>query len=295
MTSVVLNVMRPLKITLPLALGLLISVQDVVASEATPNAKIIKCGLAFTKPGFVSVDAFVESVNLRKGIWGELLMPDDFPEYENPLQFRRPLSESAWSDGVVVIHQTRNSAIVFADNKANRTAPFCAVVFLLAKEGRRFHVVDFIRRATGYESYSAIAKPKVLNLQSGGFLHFYFTEFLGGRKWDFDTDEFYIVRHNKFRRTLLLKNVSAYLSPADAYREFTQDADVHVNRGRLLLTVKRSWSMDEKPETQQTLNVAFRWNSRQLQFTSPRAATLMLKEPNSWSGDGLPSPPSGDH
>ncbi len=42
MTSVVLNVMRPLKITLTLGLGLLISVQDVVASEATPKAKIIK-------------------------------------------------------------------------------------------------------------------------------------------------------------------------------------------------------------------------------------------------------------
>ncbi len=153
-------------------------------------------------------------------------MQDYNTEYENPLQFRRPLSESAWSDGVVVVHQTRISAVVFADNKVNRTAPFCAVVFLLAKEGRRFHVVDFIRRATGYESYSALAKPKVLNLHSGGFLHFYFTEFLGGRKWDFDTDEFYIVRHNKLRRTLLLKNVSAFLSPADPYREFTQDADV---------------------------------------------------------------------
>jgi hypothetical protein len=258
------------------------------ANDDTPKVKSFTCGPAFRGPGYATVDDFIEHLESRSSPWQDLLMPDDFPEYENADDFRKPLSGK-----IKVIHRFGNSAIIFVDNKPFRTSPFSAVIFLLERKNHRFHVADFVRKSTGYESYSDVSEPKILKLQPHRFVHFYFTEFLGGRKWDFDTDEFYIVRNERFQKTLTLKNVSAFCSPAAPYREFVQNVDVTASHGRPYFTIERIWSMDGRDDQKHQFTVVFRWNRRTEKFSSSQAGSITLKEPSSWSSEGLPEPPAG--
>jgi hypothetical protein len=214
-------------------------------------------------------------------------MPDDFPSYDKRADFEAPLAQ-----GPQVVHREEKAGLVYAHNKPFRTSPFCSVVFLLVKKGDHFHVADFIRRATGYESYSDTSEPRILPLRPEGSVHFYFTEFLGGRKWDFDTGRFYMVLNNRLRPTLALQNDAAFLSPADPYGEFTQSVEVSVVQGRPTVTVHRSWVKKEGAERKEEFSVEFHWNARRQRFTSRNAVKLLLLEPTeTWTAKGLPQPP----
>ena len=255
------------------------------ASDETPKVKSFTCGPAFRRPAYSSVDDFVEHLASRDRPWRELLKPDDTPEFDNADDFGKSLSGK-----VTVLHRAKDSAIVFVDNKPFRRSPFCAVILLLERKKGRFHVTDFVRRASGYGGYSDVSEPKILNLRPHQFVHFYFTEFLGGRKWDFDTDEFYLVRNGRFQRTLILRNVSAFCSPAAPYREFEQNAEVTEFNGRPRFTIERNWSTDGRDDQKQEFTVTFRWNPHTQKFTSSQAGTITLKQPPSWSSEGLPHP-----
>ncbi len=258
----------------------------VLASERVPKVKTFKCDAVFQRPGFATVEDFMEKVRAREDPWRDLLAPDASAEYDDPAALAGPLSK-----GLTVVHRSKEFAIVFAENTRFRRSPYADVVFLLWKTGRRFHVVDFIRRSIGYESYSVVAVPKVLKLEPRRFVHFYFVEYFGGRKCGFDTAELWLVGNHKFQRTLLLEDDGAFLSPAHPYREFDQTTEVSVSRGRPLMTVQRTWRMDEQDVQRQNFTVLFRWNARLEKFTSPHAGKIPLKEPDSWSGEGLPTPP----
>jgi len=279
--------MKSKAISFMLILWAMIPSVESLADGETPRVRKFRRGPVFQRPAFKTIEDFVEAVRMRRYPWMELLTPDDIPSFDNPADFSRPLA-----DGVRVIHQTERMAIVYADNKPSRTAPFSSVIFLLEKKRNRFHVADFIRRATGYDSYSGTGEPKVLKLRPFGFVHFYFSEFRGGRRWGFDSDEFYIVRNRRFYHTLVLKNDGAYLSPAAPYREFFQSAEVGVSEGRLEMAVHRIWGMEDGGDLDQKFSVAFHWNSRTQRFASADAGRLQLKKPGqTWTADGLPKPP----
>ncbi|MEP6668341.1 MAG: hypothetical protein ABJF10_04265 [Chthoniobacter sp.] len=254
---------------------------EVKADEA------VACDLAFRRPGFSTVEDFVDAVQSRGAPWDNLLTPKVDPQFDNPDDFH-----AALTDHVKVIHRARNFAIVFADNKPGRVSPFCAVVFLLERKERRFHVADFIRRSARYQSYSYIGDPQPVKLRPSGLYHFYFTEYLGGRKWGFDSEEFYVVSGGRFHRTLVLKNVGAYLSPADPYREFTQDVQVSVRQGRPRIAIHRIWTEEGKEDREQSIATVCTWNSQSLRFIGPKVRGFSLKEPEVWSGKGLPKPPA---
>ncbi len=266
---------------LALLLPAMIAPAKTEEDQEAPKVETIQWEAAYARPGYASIEAFAESVNSRQQPWGELLMPDAVAEFERPAIAGLPLSETFSSGGVFVVRRNQTSAIVFADNKHFRSSPFCAVVFLLSRTGGQFHVTDFIRRSEGYESYSDVAKPTMLKLQPDIFPHLRFTQFLGGRKCEFDTDEFYVVRHNKFQRTLLLKNGGAYFSPADPYREFGQDADIRVKRGKLCVAVRRFWTTDDERKQEQTFTAGFRWNGRLFRFIGPKAGMITCNAPES--------------
>jgi hypothetical protein len=130
----------------------------------------------------------------------------------------------------------------------------------------------------------------MLRLQPSRYAHFYFQEYLGGRKCGLESDEFFVVKDGRLRRTLFLKNVGAYLSPADPYGEFSQDAEVSVTEGRPRITITRRWVSDSG-EQEQKFSVLFRWDSSTQRFFSPRSRTLVVKEPEPWTAKGLPKPP----
>jgi len=262
---------------------------DETATEPDAPAKSFQCGLRFRRPGFASVDDFVQVVTAREAPWSELLQPDKIPEYDTSNEIVAPGAME-----VDVIHRTRRQAIVFAQWKANRTAPFSAVTFLLTKQGSRWHVSDFIRRSTSYESYSELRPPTMLKLRPEEHLHFYFRNYMGGRRLGVDTDEFYMVEGSRFRRTLLLKNDGAYISPADPWREFVQDAQVSAVSGRLRIRVQRTWGLENGEERKQAFTVTFRWDPKRHKFVSPSEGRIFVNEPSAWSSKGLPAPPAGE-
>jgi hypothetical protein len=273
-------------ITVLLALSTIVPNMKAWADDETPKVKTFRCGPVFRKPGFRTIDEFVEDVRARNDPWRELLMPDTIPEYFDREKFLAPLS-----DGMEVIHRSKETALVYAHNRPYGRSPFCSVIFLVEKKGHRFHVTDFIRRSVGYESYSDTEVPKVLKLEPRRFVHFYFAEDLGGRKWGFGTDEFFAVRNHRFQQTLLLKDDDAYLSPVDPYREFSQTAEVSVTRGRPCIRVQRSWTTADGEEPKENFSVLFHWNSHTQKFTSARAGKLQLAKGKLWSAESLPKPP----
>ena len=94
-------------------------------------------------------------------------------------------------------------------------------------------------------------------------------------------------------QTLQLGNVGAYLSPAHPYREYFQRAEVGVFRGQPRVTIQRIWAMngeEGEDERKQEFAVDFRWDARMEKFVGPRAEAISLKEPEVWSGEGLPAP-----
>jgi len=269
------------------ALFTILLTANAVASEDAPRIRLIKWGPVFQRPGFASVNDFVEKLRSPKDPWRRLLTPDHVSEYRDDNAAPHPFSK-----GTEIIYQSGRAAIVFADHKPFRDSPFCSVIFLLAKKRGQFHVADFIRRSAGEESSSTVGEPKILKLKPHGYLHLYFTDSIGGRRWEFDTDEFYIVRDNRFHQTLTLHNDGAYLSPADPYRSFAQAAEVGVSRGRPHIVISRSWVTKDDSEPEQKFSVLFRWNSRSGKFTSPKVTNITLKEPTLWTAEGLPKPPA---
>lgn len=279
--------MHRITISLVLRAFAFVLLSGTAAAQDPSKVKNFPWRSVYQKPGFANVDTFVEKLRHREKPWGELLMPDDLPDYEMPEDFTDPDRTE-----VTVIYRTKGSAIVFAKNKPHRQAPFSALIFLLTKTGRHFHVTDFIRSATGYESYSDVNVPEMLKLQPREYPHFYFVNYFGGRKWDFGTAEFYLVKDRRFRRTLTLKNVDAYLSPAAPYRDFSQTAKVSVRDGRPLVQIGRQWSFDSGENASEDFSIVFHWNPHSQSFTSTNPRRITLLEPPSWSGEGLPKPPA---
>lgn len=270
-----------------LVLGTSAWISRAADTETPAPAKVLVRGPRFQRPGFPDLDDFVQTVQAREHPWRELLEPDKNSDYNEPEEVVAP---GAWE--IKTIHSSRRQAIVFVRYKANRRAPFSAVVFLLSKTGHRWHVNDFIRRSVSFGSYSDVRVPKLLRFHPSGHLHFYFTEHLGGRKLGTDADEFYMVDANRLHRTLFLRNDGAYIGPADPWLEFGQDATVSVVNGRLQVRVQRTWRLQSEEERKQTFVVTFRWDSRRKKFASRQANTLSLPEPSAWTAEGLPSPPA---
>ena len=278
--------MPPRNLLLLLVFLAFLSAATAQDQEPVPKVGAVECGPLFRKPGFASIANFAEAVQAGKAPWGKLLTPDPSPESGST-----EAVGAIMPDSVTIMHATEDSAIVFARQKQGRTAPFCVVIFLLEKKGTRFHVTDFIRRSEGYESYADVSQPQILHLQPKDAVHFHFTVYLGGRKWGFDTDEFYMVRSGRFRSTLTLKNVGAYLSPADPYREFSQSADVGVSDGNPRVVIHRSWGIEGGRDRRQEFTVAFQWDAQAERFVSENADRISLREPKLWTGAGLPKPP----
>src|SRR5436190_14197298 len=94
-----------------LALAISAIVLNTASASAgePPKVKAIPWGLVHQRPGFATVDAFIEKLRLREDPWGELLMPDDIPEYENLKDFTDPERLVT-----TVIHRSKESAVVFA-------------------------------------------------------------------------------------------------------------------------------------------------------------------------------------
>lgn len=258
-------------------------------ADGSPNA--LRFGPRFRNPGFASIDDFAHAVQAREVPWDALLEPDKSadPDYDFSKEIVAP---GAWQ--VDVIHHSARSAVVFIRYKPNRTAPFTAVVFLLSRVGKRWHVSDFVRRSASYMSYSDVVTPKLLKLHSGGRLHFYFRNYMGGRKLGVETDEFYMVGGNRLRRTLLLQNDGAYISPADPWREFDQSSEVSAVAGRLRVHAQRTWGLESGEERKQSFTVIFRWDPRRKKFVSTNASRLYVNEPSAWTSKGLPAPPAGE-
>lgn len=248
-----------------------------------------RCIPRFHNPSFPTVDRFTEVLQAQERPWSELLEPDKIPEYDASDEI-----VASWALQVQAVHHSARQAIVFAQYKANRTAPFSALIFLLTKEGRRWHVSDFIRRSVGYGSYSVVKPPTILKLRPSRHLHFYFQNELGGRKLAVETDEFYMVEGSHLRRTLLVKNVGAFISPAEPWREFTQSAEVSAVSGRPRIGIQRTWGLENGEERKQSFAVTFRWDLRGRKFVSPNAGKLSVNEPIAWTSKGLPAPPSGE-
>jgi hypothetical protein len=245
---------------------------------------------AFSQPGFATVEGFTDHLQSGAEPWRDLLIPDPAP----PGAAAKNGAKEMQVEDAVIVHRSKDAAIVFARNKTNRTAPFCAVVFLLTRTGDRFHVTDFVRRSENSGSYSDVVAPRLLKLDPSFGVHFYFMDLLGGRRWGFDTLEFFAVKGGKLHPTLLLKNVGAYLSPARPYREFFQSAEVAVFRGQPRLMIERIWAMEGEEgddERRQEFAVDFRWDRRAEKFVGPRTEVVSLKEPETWTGEGLPAPP----
>ncbi|HSI14640.1 MAG TPA: hypothetical protein VK961_21490 [Chthoniobacter sp.] len=272
-----------------LILGASAFAADTKAARPDAQADSFRYDPRFRTPRFASVDEFVHVVESREAPWDILLQPEKSPDYDASAEVVAPGALE-----VDVIRHSPAQAIVFAQYKANRTAPFSAVIFLLSQKGDRWHVSDFIRRSVGYGSYSEISRPQMLKLRPTEHLHFYFTDFMGGRKWGVDTDEFYMVEGNRLRRTLLLKNDGAFISPADPWREFSQSAQVSVASGRLHVRVLRTWGLADGEEKKQGLAVTFRWDQRRKKFTSPSVGRLFVNDPKDWTSEGLPPPPAGE-
>ena len=281
--------MRFRTLLLVLILGTSALAADAKAAGPAAQADAFRNDPRFRNPSFASVDEFVHLVEAREVPWDTLLQPDKSPEYDASAEIVAPGALE-----VDVVRHSPKQAIVFAQYKANRTAPFSAVIFLLSEKGGRWQVSDFIRRSVGYGSYSEVSLPKTLKLRPTEHLHFYFTDFMGGRKCGVDTDEFYMVDGNRLRRTLLLKNDGAFISPADPWREFSQSAQVSVASGRLHVRVLRIWGLEDGEEKKQGLAVTFRWDPRRKKFTSPSVGRLFVNDPKPWTSKGLPPPPAGE-
>jgi len=271
---------------LAIALLAILLTGSATSEEFAPSAPAVLCDSTYRRPGFASVDDFVGRVSAPTGPWQRLLATVHLPDMGDETQAEHPFSK-----GVRIIYRSRTTALVFVHRKVFRTSPYCAVIFLLVKRGRQFHVADFIYRATDYESYSDIEVPSLLPLKSRRLLHFHLSEFFGGRRWGFDTDELFVVRHDRLRRTLRLRADGAYLFTPWPYLEFFQGAEVSVANGRPCVTISRSWTSKEGKERKEKFAVVFRWNSSTEKFESTSRRKITIKEPELWSAEGLPTPP----
>jgi hypothetical protein len=271
-----------------LALGISALAADP-AADGLPKAP--RFGPRFQHPGFASIDDFAHAVQAREVPWDALMEPDQSadPDYDFSREIVAP---GAWE--VQVVHHSTRSAVVFIRYKPNRTAPFSAVVFVLSRSGKRWHVTDFVRRSVSYMSYSDVVSPKLLKLRSGGPLHFYFRNYMGGRKLGVETDEFYMVDGARLRRTLLLQNDDAYISPADPWREFDQNSEVSAVYGHLRVHVQRIWGLENGEDRKQSFTVTFRWDPRRKKFDGADVNRLFVNEPSAWTSKGLPAPPAGE-
>lgn len=189
-------------------------------------------------------------------------------------------------ESVQIVHQTSESAIVAAFAGRNRVS-YCAVIFLLTKNGGDLEIADIIRRTA--IGYSCVEQIEVMPFKPEKYIHLHLSTYHGGRHWGWTSDEFFIVKNDVFKPTLALRD-GFTMFPARPYDSFDQDAEIKERDGRLGIRVTRTWALDGG-EQKQEFGVDFRWNPRAEKWESPDIGKIILKEPSLWSGEKLPKPP----
>lgn len=240
----------------------------------------------FQNRSYPNVEAFTAELRALKSPWRELFVDADEESGEYSIAPYDKL------ETVETIYAKEKTAIVFAEAERFRTS-FCAVVFLLRKNGDGMAVGDIIRR-DGI-GYSTMDTPEMLKLEPAKYPHLHLSVYNGGRRWGRQRDELFVVAESgesrvlEFKPTLPLRD-GFFMEPTHPWHSFEQEAKLQVREGRLRIEVTRTWGLDAI-DKEQTLAVDFHWNARREKFESVEVSRITLAEPEIWDGAGLPKPP----
>jgi hypothetical protein len=270
--------MNPLAATVFLALGFPLAAY--AGDQGLPKIEPPPYLATFANNAYRDAEAFKKDLLALKSPWRELF---DGPQESSGEYTIAPYDKL---ETVEILHSSKDVAVVKAVAERYRTS-FCAVVFLLAKNGDGFRVADIIRRTD--LGYSYIGKVEVLPLKPEKYLHLHLSIYRGGRRLGWTSDELFIVKDELFQPTLALRDGFS-MTPANPYRSFDQNAELRSKEGAPSFRVTRRWTL-EKVEKDQNFDVDFHWDAKMEKWISPDAGKIQMDEPEIWDGKKLPKPP----